>query len=123
MEPDCGPLCCLSALLLLTEHWVWVDNWGVLAACSQGGCILILSSRALFFLPFKLLLNEVNDFAPGNASIKPQALHGHRPCLHVSFHVPVLLPSILDLSSCKSLAGRERRREDLSAVQHRAVGE
>ena len=103
---------------------MWVGSRGVLAACSQGGCILpVISGPFLFFLPFKLLLNEANDFAVGNASMKPQALHGHRPCLHVSFHVPVVLPSILNLSSCKPLAGRERRGEALSAVQHGAAGD
>lgn len=74
-------------------------------------------------MPFKILLNEVNDFALGNASIKPQALHGHEPYLHVSFHVPMVLLSILNLSSCKSLVGRERRGEALSSVQHGAVGD
>jgi len=81
-----------------------------------------ISGPFLFFLLFKLLLNKVNDFALGNASIKLQALHGHRPCLHVSFHVSVALLFILNPSSCKSLAGREQRGEALSVVQQGAVG-
>lgn len=129
-EPGCGLLCCLSAFLPHPEHQV-----RVVPACGLvvGGCSLpvpgrvyptpVTSGPSLFFLPFKQLLNEVNDFALGNASVKPQALRGHRPCLHVSLHVPVALPSIPNPSSCESLAGREQSGEALSTVQHRAVGD
>lgn len=98
---------------------------GVLTACGQGGCLLPLSSPALFF-SFRLssyCSTRSMISLLGMPSVKPQALHGHGPCLHVSFHVPVALPSILNLSSCNPLAGRERRGEVLHAGQRGAVGD
>lgn len=87
------PLCCLSTLLLLPEtdkHRVWVSPALAVggAPCQyQGGCILPRHLRSfLFFLLSKLLLNKVNYFTHGNASTKLQALHGHKPHLHVSSH-------------------------------------
>lgn len=108
------PLCCLSTLLLLPEidkHRVWVSpalEVGGAPCQSQGGCILPCHLRSfLFFLLSKLLLNKVNYFARGNASTKPQALHGHKPRLHVSSRVHMALVSIPNPSGWESLVGRE----------------
>lgn len=99
-----GNLCSLSFLLLLPEHWSKCWNWGVqlgmvsppLSPCALSFSFCLSSSCSMS-----------NDFAPGNASTKPQALHGHRLCLHVSFHVPGALPSIPNPSIGRCLAGRE----------------
>lgn len=80
--------------------------------CSQPAAGDGVSSPDTRALSFSFCLSSScstsSDFAPGNASTKPEALHGHRPCLHISFHVPRALPSVPNPSICRSLAGRER---------------
>lgn len=68
-NPFAAFLLCCSFWSLISIGCGFHHCLGVLRAHRQGGCILPLSS--LFFLLFKLFLNEVKDFALGNASTKP----------------------------------------------------